>query len=166
MLPARATVPDSVTVVAGDLIIIADEYITLNKNLTPNALSGLTSYAYPYSAGCTTADSTWSSATCPFLGVAMDDSPSGSTDAISVATGGVFEFPLVAKAGVTLGQPVNAVRPTGFSRTSRTSGAYQVYMNSGGGVTIGYCVSTLASANSIRVQLRTKFGIGGIIGNR
>ncbi len=162
MLPVRADVPDSVVVGPGDLMLLCEDiHKDLNKSL--RGLSGLTNYAYPMASGQTT--SSIGGVTTPFLGIAIDDSPSGSTDTIAIALTGVFELPLVAQAGVTLGEVVQAVQPTGFHQRSQTSASYQVIQNSGGGVSIGYCMKTEAGARTIRVLLRTKFGPGGIIEN-
>ena len=62
-------------------------------------------------------------------------------------------------------EEVEAEEDTGFSRTSNTTASYQVYHNSGGGCTIGYCVRTEAQARTVRVLIRTKYGHGGVIGN-
>lgn len=163
MLPVRADIPDSVVVGAGDLILLATNGHMLNVAIRA-ATSGLTNYCYPWASANTINASVTGGVTTPFLGVALDDSPSGSTDTIGVATAGVFEFPLVAQTGVTIGKVVQATT-SGFSQRSQTTASYQVLQESGGGVSIGYCMKTEAAAKTVRVLLRTKFGPGGIIEN-
>lgn len=160
-LPVSADVPDCVKVVAGDLMLLCEEYHT-DISYTLRTNSGLTRYAYPFAAGIT-ATALASRATAPFLGVAMDDSPNGSTDTISVATAGVFEFPLTTQAGITIGKVIQAHVATGFSKTSQTSASYEVIQTSGSGASIGYCVKTEAGAKTARVLIRTKYGLGGMI---
>ena len=162
MLPVRANVPDSIVVKPGDIMLLCED---IHKDLlvTHRGKSGLTNYAYPMSSGQST--SSIGGVTTPFLGIALDDSPHGSTDTISVATAGVFEFPLAATAGVTLGKAIQSIQPTGYSPTANTTASYQVKQESGGGVSIGYCMNTEASAKTARVLIRTKFVPGGIIEN-
>ena len=161
MLPIQVDVPDCVKVVAGDLMLLCEnDNYQLNVDLRTR--SGQTNYAYPWASGATVSQNL-SATTGPLIGVAMDDSPSGSTDTIGVATAGVFEFPLQAQAGVTVGQVVQSSVPAGYVRTAQTTASYQVLMNSSGGITLGYCVKTEAQARTIQFLLRTKYGPGGIV---
>ena len=162
MLPVQANVPDCVAVKPGDLMFVATAgRLDLNKALRTK--SGNTSYCYPMAAG-TTHSSHWSGTTtlaARFIGVALDDSPYGSTDTISVATAGVFEFPLAAAAGVTLGYLAKA-KPSGYSAGSATTASYQLIPQSGGGVSVGWVQKTEVGAKTVRVMIRTLLGPGGI----
>lgn len=162
MLPVRADVPDSVVVAAGDIMYLVED-IHQNCNVGLRGTSGLTAYAYPWASGQTT--SCCMGVTSPFVGIAIDDSPHGATDTISIATAGVFEFPLSTGAGVTLGRVIQAHKPTGFSASANTTASYEVILESGGGVSVGYCMKTEAGASTARVLIRTKYGPGGIIEN-
>jgi len=165
-LPIHIDIPDSVTVKPGDIVFLArvDHYL----NVGLRSSSGLTGYGYPLAAGSTDTSvvANWAPL---FAGIAMDDSPKGSTDAISVGTAGVWELPLASQAGVTIGNLVKAQTPTGFDATASTTGSYQVttvaHLGGGGssGNSLGYVVKTKASAKSAFVQIRTATGPGGYI---
>ena len=160
-LPVRANIPDCVAVEPGDLMFVCDSnHHDLNKAL--RTLSGLTGYVYPMIAGSTVASfySGVSTFCAHFLGVALDISNKGSTDTIAVATAGVFEFPLVAQAGTTIGKVVTA-QPSGYSSGARTTASYQV-KQAGGGVSVGWCVRNEAGAETIHFMLRSGYGPGGI----
>jgi len=163
MMPISVTVPDCVLVKPGDLMIIA----RLGRHDIGFALkgkSGGTNYAYPFASAATStvACSGTTRLNYSFCGVALDNSPHGSTDTISCATAGVFEFPLLATAGVTAGVLAKA-QPTGQSAASHTSASYTVFQLADGGVSIGWFCDTKASAERAGVAICTKFGRGPIV---
>jgi len=91
----------------------------------------------------------------------MEDSPNSSTDTISVATKGVYRFPLATKGAVTIGAVVSGMRPSGFSATSSTTASYQVETaGASGGGSIGYCVKTQSGASNVDFRIRTLMGEG------
>jgi len=162
MLPINVTVPDCVTVKPGDLMIVAKSgWIDLNTAL--RAKSGGTNYAYPFASASTVATSASGTTRLnfSFCGVALDDSPHGSTDTIACATAGVFEFPLKATSGITVGALALA-HPTGFSATSGTTASYTVHLNAAG-VSIGWVCETKVSAKTARIAICTKYGRGAIV---
>jgi len=166
MLPVIGTVPDCVTVKPGDLVFLA-RYMHLDVNRSLASKSGGTNYVYPYSAGVTHSALVSGSTTfaARFLGIALDDSPKGSTDSISIATAGVFEFPLTSRAGVTIGKLAAGIAPTGFSTSSQTTGAYSAAQSATYGCSIGWVYRTQSSASKVAVFIRTSYGPGGIASN-
>ena len=163
MLPIQANVPDCVVVKPGDLMLVATGGSRADLNAALRTKSGNTSYCYPMAAGCTVSTNyvDITKVGGHFIGVALDDSPYGSTDTISVATAGVFEFPLAAAAGVTLGYLAKA-KPSGYSAGSATTASYQLIPQSGGGVSVGWVQKTEIGAKTVRVMIRTLLGPGGI----
>ena len=155
MLPIIGKVPDSVVVGAGDLVLISRGGRDLNRGLL--ATSGLTGYVYPWASGATTNTHVQGQ----FAGVAMTESAYGTTSDITISTAGVFEFPLLAKAGVTIGKLV-AVLPTGFSQKSQTTASYTVSMTAAVGCSIGWVYKTESSASKVTFLLRSSYGPGGL----
>jgi len=160
----KVTVRETVTVTPGDLMFICN-----NTGQVTNSLGGASAaadyFAYPWAAGREA--STLISGNSPakgFIGVAMDDSPNSSTDIISVATKGVFRFPLVNLSVVTIGAVVSGVSPSGFSATASTTASYTVSTGFSSG-SIGYVVLTQTAAsattqNFIDFRIRTLLGDG------
>jgi len=97
-----------------------------------------------------------------FAGVAMDGSISGTTEDISVATNGVFRYPVYRDGAVTIGALVSAVS----SLTSGTGVSPQtVFMSAtapGSTAYLGYCVKTQSGASYVDFQIRTAYGAGGL----
>lgn len=177
-MPIQVTVPDCIRSEAGDLMLLAFETAAAQTACQIQKFSGgvasksgATGYAYPMSAGCTEANATNVSYT-GFIGVALDDSPKGTTSTISVATAGVFRFPVAGSVGgVTVGQLAqNCISPVLSDFDSNPTESYTVRVAStkgGGGASgcsIGYVVKTEGSTPSnVDVQIRTVLGPGGII---
>ena len=129
------------------------------------ALTGDSYYAYPFSTCVDTTGATQRAATlyATFLGVAMESSPSGVTEKITVAKSGVFRFPLVQNSAVTVGAKVSAV-----SSEAATSGASKDYVAIGTAGTadprsstcyLGYIVKSNTSAVSyVDFELKAQGG--------
>jgi hypothetical protein len=177
-MPIQVTVPDCIRVEAGDLMLLAFETAAALSQVQKfsggvASKSGATGYAYPMSAGSTVANAT-NPAYTGFIGVALDDSPksAGTTDVISVATAGVFRFPVAGGVGgVTVGQLAqNCIIPVLSDFDSNPTEAYTVRVAStkgGGGdsgCSIGYVVKTeTGTPSNVDVQIRTVLGPSGII---
>jgi len=75
--------------------------------------SGDSYYLYPFSSqkAMSTTGACLVDIATNFMGVAMESSPSGVTEKITVATSGIFRYPLVWKSAVTVGAVVTAVSP-------------------------------------------------------
>lgn len=140
-------------------------FITVNPGDLMYQNTAVNNNAYPFSeckdptAGTAVAQTVHNN----FLGVAMDGSASGVTENISIATDGVFRFPLVGglTSGVTLGCRVSAVSPS--VSAAGVSSAWVVNHNvaTGGGIQhgttayLGYCVKTESGASFIDFQIKT-----------
>jgi len=162
MLPINVTVPDYVVVKPGDLMLIARKG-NIDLNTALKGTSGGTNYAYPWASASTvaTAESGTTRLNYSFCGVALDDSPHGSTDTISCATAGVFEFPLWRTSGITIGALALA-HASGFSAASNTTASYQIVVGRAG-TSIGWIVAGKSAAKTARVSICTKFGTGAIV---
>ena len=104
-----------------------------------------------------------------FLGVALEGSPSGSTESIGVAPAGVMRFPLShAPSAVTVGALVCAVSPA-IGGSAGVSDQYvsvtppnaSVFNGTTG--YLGYVVKTESGASYVDFQMRSTFGPGGIV---
>jgi len=175
-MPIQATVPDCIRVESGDLMVIA----TLTTGVASfvqkfsggvASKSGATGYAYPIHAGSTYTNAS-NYSFLGFAGVAMDDSPKGTTSTISIATAGVFRFPVAGSVGgVTVGQLAQYSIPPAISDfAANPTEAYTVRVASvkGGagasGCSIGWVVKTEGSTPSnVDVQIRSFLGPGGAI---
>jgi len=161
----KVPVHGNVTVEPGDLICIAGVTEVAGKfNCTADY------YAHPLSSvtGAKVGDAA-NHIKQYFLGVAMDGSPNGVTNYISVAQSGFFRYPLVTLPGVTgttIGWKVSAVSPA-----SATGGASNQYVGlgitaTGGGsgstAYLGYCsVNKDYGASFVDFFIRGKYGPGG-----
>lgn len=98
-----------------------------------------------------------------FLGVAMDGSPSGVTKKITVATTGVFKYPMHSNAGVTLGALVSAVSNMTTSTNGISSQTVYASTTSFPGCTtyLGYITKTqTGGASFVEFALGTVGGTG------
>lgn len=160
----QVTIRSTVIVKPGDLVFQNAAAGLVQKGLA-NAKATADNYGYPLAAGATETSSLVTLGS-HFLGVAMDDSPYGTTDTITVATTGNFRFPLEVKCGVTLGALIGGVSPlSGFDADAQTTASWQAFPYTGLGgnsaVTIGYCIKKESGASYVDVFLRTKTGPGG-----
>lgn len=96
-----------------------------------------------------------------FLGVAMESSPSGTTEKITVATSGIFRYPMYKVFGVSIGQLIAAVTPAAGPAAGVSN---QAVFNSasapGSSAYLGYCVKTQSGASFVDFQIRTAFDGG------
>jgi len=154
-----ASIKGSTVVEAGDLMFLN------NSDGVVGASSSADNYAYPFSSAANSA----SVATgiiealyTQFLGVAMESSPSGTTENISIATDGVFKYPLYRIGAVTIGATVSSVSVL----TSGTGVSDQVVFQSttapGSTALLGYIVKTESGASFVDFQIRTAFGSSGL----
>lgn len=123
------------------------------------------SYVYPFNLAVNSASAGTqiiNAIYTQFCGVAMEGSPSGTTEAITVATSGVFRYPNYTVAGVTIGSLVSAVSP--FSSASGVSEQTVAITGADASCTayLGYCVKTESGASFIDLQIRTAYGPGGL----
>ena len=97
-----------------------------------------------------------------FLGVAMESSPSGVTEKISVARAGAYRYPLYRNGAVTVGALVSAVST--FTSGTGVSDQVVFMSNSAPGSTayLGYIVKTESGASFVDFEIRTAFGPGGL----
>jgi len=164
MNPIIAPVHSYHVVEAGDFMLL---------NATAGALvagGSADNYAVPFSYTLMAAASAEMSAhvrTTYFLGVAMEDSPSGVTENITIAQSGVFRYPLhvtLVGAGVTIGSFVSAVSNTQAAGTSNQNVA--VGSHAAGAIDctayLGYIIKTESGATFVDFQLRTAYGPGGL----
>jgi len=143
-------------------------------------------YAYPFS-GVTRETGEGVIRLCKnwFIGVAMSGSASGTTNEVTVATSGMFRYPLrniTAKegaltCGTTVGYIVSAATPTASTTSGCSAQAVMIQGHGGasaavdGGSTafLGYCVITkpagtkTGGASYVDFTIRTKYGPGGLV---
>ena len=105
-----------------------------------------------------------------FLGVAMEDSPSGVTENITIAQSGVFRYPLHESfigAAVTIGAYVSAVSNSIGAGASAQNVAIGSFATGSVGTTayLGYIMKTESGASFVDFQLRTAYGPGGLAGS-
>ena len=94
-----------------------------------------------------------------FIGVAMESSPTGVTEKISVATQGVFKFPMPANSGITVGTRVSMVSPAA-SVVNSTQVAGESSTGAGTAY-VGYVTKSAASPVAyVEFELRTKYNKG------
>ena len=97
-----------------------------------------------------------------FLGVAMETSPSGVTEKITIATSGVFRFPLNIASAVTIGALVSACSVPGDSGSSAAVVTNNATASAFGTTCyLGYIVKTESACTYVDFELRTAFGPGG-----
>jgi len=100
-----------------------------------------------------------------FLGVALESSPSGVTENITVAKSGVFRFPLHPSyigSSVTIGTSISFVSN---ELAAGVSNPYVMHINTNPGCTayIGYCVKTESAATYVDINIQTAYGPFGTI---
>ena len=120
--------------------VSADEY-AYPFNLAKNSASPLTGIAYAIYTN--------------FLGVATESSPSGVTEDIVIATGGIFRYPNYSLSAVTIGALVSSVstpasnlgvsaQAVAIAGVARATTAY-----------LGYIVKTESGASFVDLEIRT-----------
>ena len=162
--PIIAPVHSYHTVEAGDFMVLSAVNRMIEDEISAD------NYAAPFSA--VKPDATHPVATLTnflwtyFLGVAMEDSPAGVTENITIATTGVFRYPIhpiVAPGAVTIGSKVSAVSSTltgnGVSAQTVIHGTDAARMCT---AYLGYIVKTESGASFVDFALRTAYGPGGL----
>jgi len=151
----------SYTVVeAGDFMFLADTDGDLGSGLSAD------NYAYPFDRARAVTAGTAINLTLSdgFLGVAMESSPSGVTEKITIATKGIFRYPMYKIFGVTVGQAISAPTPAaGPASGVSNQGVYNSASAPGSTAYLGYCVKTESGASFVDFQIRTLTG-DGLIG--
>lgn len=100
-----------------------------------------------------------------FLGIAMESSPSGVTENITVATAGQFRFKLhsaFVTSDVTIGQRVSAVSEAAAASGISKDVVIMGTTNPGSTVYLGYCQKTESAVTFIDFEIRTIFGANGL----
>lgn len=143
-------------------IIEAGDFIfQFNTNGDRGASLQADNYAYPFSdaratsAGTAIAETLYNS----FMGVAMESSPSGVTEKITIAVDGVFKYPQLLNSAVTIGALV--VTPTPAAGPVAGASNQTVYTGTaapGSTIYLGYVVKTAVAsgASFVDFQIRTK----------
>jgi len=165
--PLIVGVRSTVVIAAGDLL-----FSNTTAGITPSFNTSADNLAYPLTDFMATTGGVFAAGIISknFLGVAMQDSQSGVTEKITVATAGVFRFPLHTAhvpGGVTIGSKVSAVSREITAGTGTGVSSGHVIMNTsnpGSTCYLGYCVKTESGASFVDFQLRTAFGPGGVVG--
>ena len=121
-------------------------------------------YTYPFSDHRASGGSYAQDLYDYFAGIAMETSPAGTTENITVATAGVFRYPLLFDSAVTVGAVVSAcTRPTGSGATNQVVTNNNDNAGSGTSVYLGIIVKTDTSATSfVDFQLRAKAGLSAV----
>ena len=157
------------TPVRGNIAIDAGDLLFLNATKgSLGAGKAEDSYAYPISslAPATGGTNCAKILTANFLGVALESSPSGVTENITVAKSGVFRYPLHAAyqtGAVTIGASISFVSN---ELSAGVSVQNVVSLNSGyHGSTayVGYCIKTESAATYVDINIQTAYGPFGVI---
>ena len=92
-----------------------------------------------------------------FAGVALESSPSGVTENITVATAGVFRYPLAHKSAVTVGFIVSAVTNKAAGGSSNQYVENSEILTTGTTIRYGIIVKTQSATSFVDFMLMTKF---------
>ena len=140
---------------AGDLMFIDSSAGVRGAGNAPD------NYGYPFEAatainGVSTATAVFDLLEPRFLGIAMETSPTGVTEIISVATAGVFKMPMPADTGVTIGTLVSAVSPAAtIINSTQVAGESSTGYNAS--CLLGYVTKSAASPVAfVEFEVRTK----------
>ena len=164
--PIIAPVHSYHIVEAGDFMVLnstsyyADKGITADNYAVPfNEINGDTTNGGPQ-------QNHW--VYTKFLGVAMEDSPAGVTENITIATTGVFRYPMhsmISPSAVTIGSKISAVSPT---LTGGNGVSQQIVIHGTTGIRVstaylGYIVKTESGASFVDFAMYSAFGPGGLV---
>jgi len=146
---------------AGDLVFLNNVNGTAGVGVSPFLLQA-DNRVYSLSDHKTSTDSsTWTvRLSNQFMGVAMEGSQAGVTEKVTVATTGIYRYPLYSVSAVTTGSKISAVS-TVWSTTSDGSlgTSRQVVINhnsaaaSGSTVYLGHCVKTESGASFVDFEI-------------
>jgi len=156
------------TPVKGNIVIEAGDLLFLNATAGSLGLGNAAdNYAYPVSSlvPATGGTNTAKILTANFLGVSLESSPSGVTENITVAKGGVFRFPLHPSyigSSVSVGTSISFVSN---ELAAGVSAAYVMHIATNPGCTayVGYCTKTESGATFVDVNIQTAYGPFGTI---
>lgn len=151
--------------IRGNVVVEAGDFMVRNSTAGMISEAGTTGdgiavdgYAYPFNDvenSATSETSVLALLYNAFIGIAMESSPSGVTESISVATDGVFKYPMIGgPGGVTVGSLVSATSPatgTGVSvqMVARTT------TSPGSTAYLGRIVKTESGASFVDFQIKT-----------
>ena len=162
----RGETEDMLVKVHGNTVVEAGDFMF--KDVTGGARGAsqtADSYGYPFDLAVNSASpgtGIIAEVYTYFLGIAMESSPDGVTESISVATNGVFSYPMYSSSATTIGALVSAVSPA----TSSAGVSEQTVANVGAGKAttayLGYTVLTQSATSYVDFQIRTAFGSGGL----
>lgn len=159
-----APVHGNVVVEAGDLMFLN----TVNGLVGAETVGGgiaADNYAYPFNKAVNAATALTGiqyAIYTNFLGVAMESSPSGTTENISVATNGVFRYPIYRNGAVTIGSLISAVSNQASNVGVSSQTVYIAATAPGTTAYLGYIVKTESGASFVDFQIRTAFGSSGL----
>lgn len=95
-----------------------------------------------------------------FLGVAMEGSPSGVTGDITIATTGVFKYPMHTDNGVTIGALVSAVSSHAGTGGCSPQTVWNLASHPGSTAYLGFITKTESGASFVEFNLCTNLGVG------
>jgi len=154
----QGTVAGAISVEPGDLVGVNNTDGYYGNTVT--TLNQANNYLYPilWARAVTTLTSFGKAIASTFVGVAMTGSAAGTTNEITVATDGIFRYPLVlAPSAVTIGSKISAVSGTQASGSSNQAVAANDDNDAAGsnGCTayLGYIVKTESGASFVDFQL-------------
>ncbi len=148
----------NVTVEAGDFIFRNDKI----DGLRGTSLL-LDAYVYPFNL-CVNASS--SQATLmdririDFVGIAMESSLADVTESITIATSGIFSYPLsnATGSGVTVGSLVSAVSPSATGTGVSVQAVVNTTTQPGSTAYLGRCTKTESGASYVEFAISTVIG--------
>jgi len=152
-----APVHGNVEINSGDLVFINSLNGLVGGEVIGNAIAA-DQYVYPFNkavnAGSPAAGVQFGVYTY-FAGVAMESSPAGVTENITVAVDGVFRYPLYALSAVTVGSLITSVSP--YVSTLGVSPQAVSIIGYGLATTayLGYVVKTESGASFVDFEIRT-----------
>jgi len=150
--------------VKGATVVEAGDFTFLN-DVAGHLGAGSTAdnYAYPFSSMAPVSAATGFAniVAVSFIGVAMEGSPSGVTNKITIATSGIFRYPLILhrRSAVTIGALVSSGSPAaGAASGVSDQAAYPgTAYPSGGTGYLGYIVKSQSGASFVDFEIKTKF---------
>ncbi len=153
----------NVVVEAGDFMFKDSDAIGAGAGGVRGA--GITNdyYIYPFNKATNAASlgtGVYGNMILSFLGIAMESSPSGVTESITIATDGVFSYPMVHTSATTIGALISTVSGT----LSAVGVSSQAVANLGDGQAttayLGYTVQTQSATSYVDFQIRTAYNTG------
>ncbi len=95
-----------------------------------------------------------------FVGVAMESSPNDVTEAISIASSGVFSYPLsnATGSGVTVGALISAVSPSATGTGVSKQAVVNTTTQPGTTCYLGRCTKTESGASYVDFAIHTVMG--------